>query len=56
MNTSSVDTAAEWLASRPDHQTPKPIVPELRKLFGLTAREACEACRAANDIRRAAHG
>lgn len=50
-----IDTAAEWLASRPAHQAPRPIVPELRKLFGLSAIEACAAIRQANEIRRAAN-
>lgn len=40
--------AATWLASRPFHQRPHPIVPQLRKLFGLTTTEACAAIREAN--------
>lgn len=51
----AIDEAAAWLAARPPHHHPRPIVPELRKLFGLTAVEACEAIRQANEIRRAAH-
>lgn len=46
-----VDEAAAWLASRPLHHRPHPIVPELRKLFGLTAGEACAAIREANRAR-----
>lgn len=46
-----VDSAAAWLASRPEHHIPHPIVPELRKLFGLSAVEACQAIRQANAIR-----
>lgn len=39
----AVTQAAEWLQSRPTHRHPIPIVPALKNLFGLTAREACEA-------------
>ena len=46
-----VDEAAAWLAARPQHQRPHPIVPELRKLFGLSAAEACQAIRDANLIK-----
>jgi len=47
-SSSMVDEAAAWLAARPQHQRPHPIVPELRKLFGLTATEACTAIREAS--------
>jgi len=46
-----VDEAAAWLAARPPHQRPHPIVPELRKLFGLTTSEACAAIREAGRMR-----
>lgn len=44
----AIDEATAWLASRPPHQRPHPIVPELQKTFGLTAAEACQAIRKAN--------
>lgn len=52
----SVVAAAQWLADERD--PPQPIVPELRRRFGLTAMEACEACAMANRYRtyRKAHG
>lgn len=44
-NPGKIDEAARWLASRPAHQRPHPIVPELRKLFDLSTGEACAAIR-----------
>jgi hypothetical protein len=51
----AITQAAEWLASRPQHHRPHPLVPELKKLFGLSAKEACEAIRTAGDLRRGSH-
>jgi len=48
-----IDDAARWLVALAD-TTGMTIVPELKTRFGLTAREAVEAIRAANVIRRAA--
>jgi len=45
-------SAAQWLAS--ETNPPRPIVPNLRKTFALSAKEACEAIRLANALRRAA--
>lgn len=47
VTSAAIDEAAAWLASRPPHQHPHPIVPALKKLFGLTASEACQAIRRA---------
>lgn len=44
-----VQTAAQWLADQ--KEPPKPAVPHLRKTFGLTAHEACEACALAGRYR-----
>jgi hypothetical protein len=46
-HSAAVDQAAEWLAALQDHDRPRPIVPLLRQLFGLTALEAVEAIREA---------
>ncbi len=44
----SVTVAAEWLRLIPSLERPRPIVPALRELFGLTALEAVQAIREAN--------
>ncbi|MEH7869693.1 hypothetical protein V7795_21435 [Rhizobium laguerreae] len=46
-----VINAAMWLADDKDH--PKPVIPAIIARFDLNAREACEACRLAQDFRRA---
>ncbi|PDT24451.1 hypothetical protein [Rhizobium hidalgonense] len=48
--------AAQWYSEQ--KQPPQPVVPELRKRFPLSAREACEALALANRYRilRRAHG
>ncbi|MEZ5782368.1 MAG: hypothetical protein R3D70_12220 [Rhizobiaceae bacterium] len=46
-HSAAIETAAEWLASTPQSDRPKPIVPHLQKAFGLTALEAIEAIREA---------
>lgn len=44
-----VTVAAQWLA---DQQEPPPqAVPTLKERFGLSALEACEACKLAQDFR-----
>lgn len=47
----AIDEAAAWLAGLAE--APRPVVPELRERFGLTVKEACEACARAADYRRA---
>lgn len=42
-----VQEAGRWLASMAPEHRPRPIVPELQKRFGLTAKEACAAIREA---------
>lgn len=46
-----IDAAAIWLTETPRDKRGGPAVPELKRRFGLTAVEAIEAIRAANDIR-----
>jgi hypothetical protein len=45
----SVITAAQWLAD--ERQPPQPIIPELRRRFGLSPLEACEASALAQKYR-----
>ncbi|SKA26452.1 hypothetical protein [Consotaella salsifontis] len=47
----AVTLAARWLATTPPDQHPRPIVPELRRRFGLNPVEACQALREANLIK-----
>lgn len=46
-----VEHAAQWLIGQ--QQPPRPIVPELRKRFDLTALEACEVAALAQRLRGA---
>jgi len=50
-STAAIDEAAAWLASE-DHP-PSPIIPALRRRFGLSAVEACTAITEAASLRRA---
>lgn len=50
-HSAAVEEAAAWLGSRARHQWPHPIIPELRKLFGLTPLGACQAIKEANQRR-----
>lgn len=52
-HSAAIDEAARWLAAIAD-PSGMAIVPELKTRFGLTALEACEAIRHANEIRRRA--
>jgi hypothetical protein len=42
-----IAAAAEWLATTPRDRR-RPIIPQLRERFGITALEAIEAIREAN--------
>ncbi|WP_348626498.1 hypothetical protein [Mesorhizobium sp. LNJC384A00] len=41
------EEAADWFAAN-RLACPKPIIPTIRRLFGLSALEACQAIRTAN--------
>lgn len=45
----AVMLAAQWLAEQ--MEPPRPVVPNLRRAFGLSAPEACEACALAQTYR-----
>lgn len=47
-HSAAVDEAARWLATTPPHLRGGAVVPQLRKRFGLTPEQACEAIREAN--------
>lgn len=51
----AVEEAAKWLATTPEHKRPHPVIPYIRKEFGLSPKEACDACREANLIKVRAH-
>lgn len=44
-----VTTAAQWLAEQ--KEPPSPVVPIIRREFGLSALEACDACKLAQTFR-----
>ncbi|TFF27527.1 hypothetical protein E3C22_03455 [Jiella endophytica] len=48
-HSAAIDEAARWLAGQ--QTRPLPIVPALRRRFGLTPVEACQAIREAGLIR-----
>lgn len=49
--TATIEQAAQWLATTPRHERPRPAAVELRERFGLKPAEAIEAIREANLIR-----
>lgn len=51
VHSEAVGIAARWLATTPLHDRPRPIIPAVQARFGLTASEACAACREAALIR-----
>lgn len=44
-----VEKAAQWLAD--EKEPPARVVPTIRERFGLTAKQACEACALASRYR-----
>ena len=48
-HSATVETAAQWLSEQ--REPPRPVVPELRSRFNLTATEACEAIAMASRFR-----
>ena len=48
----AVNLAARWLLDERGAFTGRAIVPELKTRFGLTATQACEAARIAEEVRR----
>lgn len=50
-HTAAVDEAARWLATCSPSERSGPVIPELRRRFGLSTLEATVACREAALIR-----
>lgn len=48
---SAIEEAARWLAITPPHARPRPLVPAMREMFGLSPVEACMAIRESHLIR-----
>ncbi|RWN59619.1 hypothetical protein [Mesorhizobium sp.] len=44
----AIETAAQWLSKTSRDRVKEPIIPLLRKRYGITVAEACEVCRQAN--------
>lgn len=53
--TPAVQSAAQWLAITPRAQIAGPVIPTLESRFGLSAMQAIEAIRAAQQIRARAN-
>lgn len=51
-STAAISLAAEWLAASTTSRISQPIVPLLRKQFGLSISEAIEAIREAQALRK----
>jgi hypothetical protein len=49
-HTAAIEQAAQYLAAKPHTTGPRPNVPWLRHMFGLTALEACQAISEARSI------
>ena len=49
-STAAISEVARWLASIPVERRPRPIVDMIRRRFGLTAWQACQAISEANQI------
>ncbi len=46
--TDRITEAVRWLVATGTEQRPRPIIPHLRKTFALTAKQAVEAIRQAD--------
>ncbi|GGA81286.1 hypothetical protein GCM10011491_05710 [Brucella endophytica] len=52
--TEPVNQAAIWLATTPDTAKPRPVIPYLRKQFGLSPVEAVKAIKESHLIKAGA--
>lgn len=50
-HTAAVEEAARFLLAVPPVERPKPLVPALREMFGLSPVEACEAIRLSHTLK-----
>jgi hypothetical protein len=51
----AIGLAAQFLVATPPGERPKPLVPALREMFGLTPIDACLAIRESHSIRGGAN-
>lgn len=51
-HSAAVDEAARYLADVPPGERPKPLVPALKAMFGLSAVECCQAIRESHEMIR----
>lgn len=50
----AIDEAARYLVAVPPEERPRPLVPALREMFGLTPVEACQAIAESHRLRSVA--
>lgn len=50
-HSAAIDEAALWLATSSPSERSGPVIPELRRRFGLSSLQACEATKEAALIR-----
>lgn len=53
-HSAAVDEAARYLVAVPPDERPRPLVPALREMFGLTPVEACQAIAESHRLREVA--
>jgi hypothetical protein len=46
----AIDECAAYLAAVPPAERPRPLLPALREMFGLTSVEACQAIRQSHEL------
>jgi hypothetical protein len=51
-HTAAICEAARFLAATPPGDRPKPLVPALKAMFGLSAVECCQAIQESHTIRQ----
>lgn len=54
-HSAAVEECARFLLAVPPGERPRPLIPAMREMFGLTPAEACEAIKLSHDMRRAEH-
>lgn len=50
-HSAAFDEAVAFLRSVPPGERPRPLVPALKAMFGLSAWECCEAIRQSHEVR-----
>jgi hypothetical protein len=49
-HSAAIEEAAAYLAAVPPGERPRPLVPALKAMFGLSAFEACAAIRQSHEL------